>query len=105
MKNLIVILTFLLTITSCTIRPGFYSSSYDYDYDTKPVVVVQQPVVVNPYIYRPNVYWWNNWHNPYRSTYYSTPRSYYTPRPRTTVVINNYNPPPRTSGPRGGRRK
>lgn len=105
MKNLVLIPTLLLSVTSCTLRPAFYTSTYDYDYNTRPIVVVPQPAVVNPYTYRPNVYWWNTWYNPYRSTYYSTPRTYSNPRPRTNVVINNYNPPPRTSGPRGGRRR
>ena len=94
MKKLINLLAILLLVSSCTITPGYYSSTYT------PTVFTPSPIITNPYIYRPYPYYYQprsySWYNP--------------PRPRTTIIINNPTPSyygnhHNHSGPRGGRRK
>ena len=87
MKYLLILFVSLI-LTSCRITTGYYYSG-SYIRPISPVVpIITPPIYTTPYYF-----------TPYR------PRTwYYTPRPRTNIIINqpNYN---RNSGPRGGRRK
>ena len=70
MKTLFYLL-FILGFCSCRITTGTYTPSYDYSYDTRPVVnVIAPPFIPNPYLYRLTPIWYN----PYRWTYLNTPR-------------------------------
>lgn len=103
MKNLFLLLFTLALLASCRVTSRSYTPGYDYSYDTRSVVNVPppSPIIINPYLYRPAPIWYN----PYRWSYFNTPRYVPPVRPRTNIIINNYNPPRVNTGPRGGRRK